>query len=91
MSFLCYFQHLWGTGMTPFFFLDPNSQGTGMTKKGGTGTTKWSVCFCHPMIAKKTWSRAGMTPKGLLPSWMETSVSYLDDTFFLLSLGYAEV
>ncbi|WP_264338284.1 hypothetical protein [Wolbachia endosymbiont (group A) of Cheilosia soror] len=49
------------TGMTPFFFLDPNSQGT------------------------------GMTPKGLLPSWMETSVSYLDDTFFLLSLGYAEV
>ncbi|WP_341824270.1 hypothetical protein [Wolbachia endosymbiont (group A) of Udea olivalis] len=51
--------------MTPFFFLDPNSQGTGMTKKGGTGTTKWSVCFCHPMIAKKTWSRAGMTPKGL--------------------------
>ncbi len=65
--------------------------GTGMTEKGGTGTTKWSVCFCHPMIAKKTWSRAGMTPKGLLPSWMETSVSYLDDTFFLLSLGYAEV
>ncbi|WP_167482802.1 hypothetical protein [Wolbachia endosymbiont of Carposina sasakii] len=55
-----------------------HSQGTGMTKKGGTGTTKWSVCFCHPMIAKKTWSRAGMTPKGLLPSWMETSVSYLE-------------
>ncbi|MFP3033211.1 MAG: hypothetical protein ACEY3M_19610 [Wolbachia sp.] len=41
------------TWMTPFFFLDPSSLGTGMTK--------WSVCFCHPMIAKKTWSRAGMT------------------------------
>ncbi|MDE5066978.1 MULTISPECIES: hypothetical protein [unclassified Wolbachia] len=26
---------------------------------------------------------------GALPFWMETSVSYLDDTFFLLSLGYA--
>ncbi|WP_410542040.1 hypothetical protein [Wolbachia endosymbiont (group A) of Pogonocherus hispidulus] len=29
-----------GTGMTPFFFLDPSSQGTGMTGEGDTRTTR---------------------------------------------------
>ncbi|MFP3020662.1 MAG: hypothetical protein ACEY3F_04945 [Wolbachia sp.] len=28
-----------GTGMTPFFFLDPSSQGTGMTGEGTSLTT----------------------------------------------------
>ncbi|MDR0773542.1 MAG: polymerase basic protein 2 [Wolbachia pipientis] len=41
---------------------------TGMTGEGGAGMTKWSICFCHPIIAKKTWipaSRAGMTLWGV--------------------------
>ncbi|WP_353274012.1 hypothetical protein [Wolbachia endosymbiont (group A) of Ennomos erosarius] len=42
-------------------YSDDKKRSTGMKGEGGTGMTKWSICFCHPMIAKKTWSRAGMT------------------------------
>ncbi|WP_265021853.1 hypothetical protein [Wolbachia endosymbiont (group A) of Icerya purchasi] len=46
------------TFMTPFFFLDPSSQGTGMTGEGSTGIGMEKAICVMPMSDRKSYNKS---------------------------------